>query len=75
MTDFPVNIEDGTGQIRIEGTASFGGSPAPAATASPTFTGTVTLPAVVMAADLPTADPTNAGQLWSNAGVVTVSAG
>ena len=26
-------------------------------------------------ASLPTADPTNAGQLWSNAGVVTVSAG
>ena len=30
---------------------------------------------VVVIADLPTSDPTNAGQLWSNAGVVTVSAG
>jgi hypothetical protein len=30
---------------------------------------------VVVIADLPTSDPTNAGQLWSNSGVVTVSAG
>lgn len=29
----------------------------------------------VTIADLPTADPLVAGQLWSNAGVVTVSAG
>lgn len=28
-----------------------------------------------LGASLPTADPANAGQLWSNAGVVTVSAG
>ena len=30
---------------------------------------------VVIIKDLPTSDPTVAGQLWSNAGVVTVSAG
>ena len=30
---------------------------------------------VVILTDLPTSDPTVAGQLWSNSGVVTVSAG
>jgi hypothetical protein len=30
---------------------------------------------IVIIKDLPTADPSVAGQLWSNAGVVTVSAG
>lgn len=30
---------------------------------------------VVVIADLPTSDPTNAGQLWNNLGVVNVSAG
>ena len=30
---------------------------------------------VVMMPNLPTSDPSNAGQLWSNSGVVTVSAG
>jgi len=30
---------------------------------------------VVVIADLPTSDPTNAGQLWNNSGVVNVSAG
>jgi len=30
---------------------------------------------VVIIKDLPTSDPTVAGQLWSNSGVVTVSAG
>ena len=30
---------------------------------------------VVMMANLPTSDPSNAGQLWANSGVVTVSAG
>jgi len=30
---------------------------------------------VVIFKDLPTADPTVAGQLWSNSGVLTVSAG
>lgn len=29
----------------------------------------------VYLSDLPTADPTEAGQLWNNAGVVTESAG
>lgn len=30
---------------------------------------------VVVIADLPTSNPTNAGQLWNNSGVVNVSAG
>jgi hypothetical protein len=30
---------------------------------------------VVILTDLPTSDPSVAGQLWSNSGVVTVSAG
>jgi hypothetical protein len=30
---------------------------------------------IVIIKDLPTSDPTVAGQLWSNSGVVTVSAG
>ena len=39
-------------------------------------TGQIDLKAtIVMLASLPTSDPTNAGQLWNNAGIVTVSAG
>lgn len=30
---------------------------------------------VVILSDLPTSDPTVAGQIWSNSGVLTVSAG
>jgi len=30
---------------------------------------------VIMMADIPVADPTNAGQLWNNGGVLTISAG
>ena len=33
------------------------------------------LPAVVDASQLPTADPAVAGQVWSDSGVLTVSAG
>jgi len=29
----------------------------------------------VMAADLPTSDPSNAGQLWNDGGTVKISAG
>ena len=29
----------------------------------------------VMAADLPTSDPSNAGQLWNDSGTVKISAG
>lgn len=36
---------------------------------------TTTMTDNVMMPDLPTSDPTNAGQLWSNSGVLTVSAG
>lgn len=73
---FAVNIESTDGSTRLEGQADFtDAANRPAAAASPTFTGTVTLPAVVVAASLPTVDPAVAGHLWSNAGVVTVSAG
>lgn len=37
--------------------------------------GTLTMPPIVMATLLPLADPTLAGRLWVNAGVVTRSAG
>lgn len=42
-----------------------------------TVTGDLTVAGtdVVIIANLPTSDPSVAGQLWSNSGVVTVSAG
>lgn len=41
-----------------------------------TTTGTVTIDGTtVIISDLPTSDPAVAGQLWSNSGVLTVSAG
>jgi hypothetical protein len=43
--------------------------------ASPTFTTAVTLPAILNAAALPASDPHVAGHVWSNSGVLTVSAG
>ena len=49
---------------------SSGGAPVP--TPMP---GGITSPGVVVLSNLPTSDPANAGQLWSNSGVVTVSAG
>lgn len=39
------------------------------------FTGTLGLPALVDGAALPTVDPAIAGRLWSDSGVLTVSAG
>ncbi len=35
----------------------------------------LTASGTVIFSGLPTSDPTNAGQLWSNSGVLTVSAG
>ena len=68
-------VENTDGTIRIDGKILFGtAANQPAPLASPTFTGTVTLPATVATA-LPTADPHVAGHLWANSGVVTVSAG
>jgi len=41
-----------------------------------TITGDLTISGTVIIMDnLPTSDPLNAGQLWNNAGVLTVSAG
>ena len=56
---------------------TIGATTAAAATVTDlTTTGTVTIDgATVIISDLPTADPTVAGQLWSNSGVLTVSAG
>jgi hypothetical protein len=46
-----------------------------ATTGNATFAGDLTISGdVVMMAALPTSDPSNAGQLWNNSGVVTVSA-
>jgi hypothetical protein len=69
----PVRSENGfqtitksatTGAVTV--TATFG-----AATTIEDLTASGT----VIFSDLPTADPTVAGQLWSNSGVLTVSAG
>jgi hypothetical protein len=54
-------IEDGSGQIRIEGYLEL-----PA---------TFILPTVVDASAIPTADPHVAGQVWANSHVLTVSSG
>jgi len=41
-----------------------------------TGTGAVEMiPAVILMANLPTSDPTNAGQLWNNSGTLKISAG
>lgn len=64
---YAVKIKDANNVIRLEGVADFyvaGNTPLDP-----------TLPAVINAAALPTADPHVVGQVWSNAGVLTVSAG
>jgi hypothetical protein len=33
------------------------------------------IPAVILMANLPTSDPTNAGQLWNSSGTLKISAG
>jgi hypothetical protein len=53
-----------TGAVTV--TATFG---------TATSTTDLTADGVVIFSDLPVADPLVAGQLWSNAGVLTVSAG
>lgn len=69
----PVRSENGfqsisknatTGAITV--TATFGAA---------TSITDLTASGVVIFSDLPTSDPAVAGQLWSNAGVLTVSAG
>ena len=59
-----VSINASTGAVTV--LATFGTS---TSVTNLTASGTVTL------SGLPTADPAVAGQLWNNAGVVTVSAG
>ncbi len=70
----PVRSENGFQTISINGstgtvsvTAAYGAN---ATTANLTASGSV-----IILSGLPTADPLVAGRLWSNSGVVTVSAG
>lgn len=65
--DGPVRSENGFKEITKSATTG-----AVTENISITYDGTNS---VVIFSDLPTSDPTVAGQLWSNAGVLTVSAG
>lgn len=58
-------VEDTDKSIRLQGTIDFGGPSQPVAINA----GVVILPG------LPAADPHVVGQLWNNAGALTVSAG
>ncbi len=71
-------VFDGDGYLRDSGQAPSGGGGLPVN--NPTFTGTLTGPTLVVSGNatmsgLPTADPHVVGRLWSNSGVLTVSAG
>lgn len=76
MTKYAANIESADGTVRIAGEVEFT-DPAtqPLPLAGGTVTGATTFAGVVKATALPAADPHVAGELWANAGVVTVSAG
>lgn len=70
----PVRSENGFQSITVNGstgtvtvTASYGAS---ATMANLTATGTV-----ISLANIPTSDPNVAGRVWSNSGVLTLSAG
>jgi len=53
-----------------------GNTPAAVSATTLTTTGTVTIDGTtIIISDLPTSDPSVAGQLWSDSGVLTVSAG
>jgi hypothetical protein len=58
-------------------TRLFGSATARRTVTFPDQSGTVMLneSGKVMAADLPTSDPSNAGQLWNDSGTVKISAG
>jgi hypothetical protein len=65
--DGPVRSENGFKEITKNATTG-----AVTENISITYDGTNS---VVILSDLPTSDPTVAGQIWSNSGVLTVSAG
>lgn len=68
---YPVDITTSDGQVREGGFAQFtDAANQPVSGVSP-----ATLPAVVIASALPTADPHVVGHLWADGGVLTVSAG
>jgi hypothetical protein len=53
-----------------------GNTPAAVSATTLTTTGAVTINGTtVVVSSLPTSDPSNAGQLWNNSGVLNVSAG
>jgi len=68
MTSYPANIANTDGTVRIGGNIEYTGG----ATNEPLGP---TLPVVVDASNLPTSDPSVAGQLYVDTGVVKVSAG
>lgn len=75
-SNYPAEVRDPSGKVIWGGNLLFtDSSNQPGNQASPTFTGTVTLPATVLAGSLPASDPHVVGQLWANSHVVTVSAG
>lgn len=63
-----------TGVVTAAGFAASGGSTlGPTSATALVVTGPTTLDEVVIAAELPTADPAVTGRLWANSDVVTVS--
>lgn len=76
MTTYAAKIESADGTVRIAGEVEFT-DPAtqPLPQAGGTVTGATTFSGTLKATALPVADPHVVGELWANAGVVTVSAG
>ena len=69
----PVRSENGFQSITVNSTT--GAVTTTATFGAATTVNDLTVADVVIFSGLPTSDPTVAGQLWSNAGVLTVSAG
>lgn len=69
----PVRSENGFQSITVNSTT--GAVTTTATFGAATTVEDLTASGTVIFSDLPTSDPTVAGQLWSNAGVLTVSAG
>lgn len=69
----PVRSENGFQSITVNATT--GAVTTTATFGAATTVNDLTVADVVIFSGLPTSDPAVAGQLWSNAGVLTVSAG
>ena len=65
-----LQLIDGNAEDEIDVTIASGAGSVTTVSGDLTVTGDV-----VMMANLPTSDPSNAGQLWSNSGIITLSAG